>query len=146
MAAIVTGPSVISLLVRSTPAAIVSASAAADVVDASVVFRTCAAVLRGVAVSVTDSVDTSTLASVVTVEAAVVISVSTMTFIGTVCAVLVDALVVAFVVSTSCFSAIAWAFVGSLTSVVTLSMVSVVCIGETMLSVSFSVKTAVEVS
>ena len=113
---------VITVASAVTSVVIITASVATDVVNVSVVF-TRVAVLRGVVVSVTKSVDTSVLASVVTVEAFVVISLSTMTSTGTAVVMLVGVFVVAFVVSTTCFSAVAWEVVGNWTLVVIFSIV-----------------------
>ena len=144
LAAVVTGTSVVTSAITSTAATVVSAFAARGVVDVSVVATTGEAILSGVVFLVTDSVDTSVLTTVVTVEASVVTSVSTKTFI---CAVVVSvgADVVTFVVSTTCFSAVALAVVASSISVVILSVASVFCTGETVLSVSFPVIAPVEV-
>ena len=69
------------------------------------------------------------MASAVTLEASAVVSVSTITSIDTVFVVFVGTLVVVFINSTSCFSGVSWVLVESMTSVVTFSVVSVVCIG-----------------
>ena len=122
LAAVITVASAVTSVVIITASAVISASVATDVVNVSVVF-TRVAVLRGVVVSVTKSVDTSVLASVVTVEAFVVISLSTMTSTGTAVVMLVGVFVVAFVVSTTCFSAVAWEVVGNWTLVVIFSIV-----------------------
>ena len=69
------------------------------------------------------------MASAVTLEASAVVSVSTITSIDTVFVAFVGTLVVVFINSTSCFSGVSWVLLESMTSVVTFSVVSVVCIG-----------------
>ena len=90
--------------------------------------------------------DTSVLDSVVSVEASVVTSVSKMSFSDSVVVVSVDANVVSPVVSTACFSVVIWALVGRSTSMFSVSVALVVCTGDAVPSVSFSVRTAMEVS
>ena len=90
--------------------------------------------------------DTSVLDSVVSVEASVVTSVSKMSFSDSVVVVSVDANVVTFVVSTAFFSDVVRALVGRSTSMFSVSVALVVCTGDAVSSVSFSVRTAMEVS
>ena len=82
----------------------------------------------------------------VTVESTVVTSVSAMISTGTVVILSVGVAVVDFLVSSTCFSAVAWAVVRSLTSLVTFSVNSFRCTGEIAFSVFFSLAAAVEVS
>ena len=69
-----------------------------------------------------------------------------MTSSGIVVAVSVGIAVVVFVVSTICFSVVAWAVLESPFSVITFSVALVVCTGKNMLSVSFSERAAVKAS
>ena len=144
--AVVTGTSVVTSAVTSNSGAIPSACVNTDVFDAAVVSGRDEAVLSGVVVSVTDSMNFLVLASVVTVETFVVTSVSTMTATDTAFVMSVDAAVVGFVFSTTCFSAVAWAVVCRPTSLFAFSVALVVCRREAVLSVSFSVTAAVELS
>ena len=144
--AVVTGTSVVTSAVTSNSGAIPSACVNTDVFDAAVVSGRDEAVISGVVVSVTDSMNFLVLASVVTVETFVVTSVSIMTATDTAFVMSVDATVVGFVFSTTCFSAVAWAVVCRPTSLFAFSVALVVCRREAVLSVSFSVTAAVEVS
>ena len=78
-------------------------------------------------------------------EAFVVSSASTLTSTGTVVANSVGGAVVAFVVSTTCFSVVPLAMVGSLASMFTFLVDLVACTREVVFSVFFPVTTAVEV-
>ena len=143
LAAVVTGASVATPV--STLPAIVSASVATDVVDASLVCTTGAAVLSGVAVSVTDFMGTPVLALVVTVEASVATFVSTLISTGSDIVVTVGAAVVALVLSTISFPIVAWGMEGSLNFLATFCEASVVCTGKNVLAASFSLTAALDV-
>ena len=143
LAAVVTGSSiVISVVTSNASAAVLPASVATDDVDASEVSSPGATVVSGVVISVADSVDSSLLASVLTVKGSIVTFVSTVTFSENDVAATVGAAVLVFVVSTTCFSVVVWAMVGSLISLVTFFVALVVCTGETILIVLPSVETA----
>ena len=147
LATIVTGGKVVTpATVTPDSCAVVSASVATDVSDTSVVSTTGTAFIREVVVSVTDFVDTSFSASVVTVKAFVVTSVPTMTSTGIDVVVSVAAALATFVVSPTSLSLVAWAVVGRSTSMFSFSLALVGCTGEAVLSCSFSVTAAVEVS
>ena len=144
LATVVTGSSVVTLLVRSAADAVVSSSVTTDVVDFSLVAIAGKAVVYGVVVSVIDSVGTFVLASVITVEATVVTFASTLTSTGSNVVFLVGAAVLVFVVPNTCFSVVAWEVAGSSTAVVTFCVTLVGCAWETVASVSFSVSAAVQ--
>ena len=128
--AIVTGASVVTSAVTSISAAFVSACVVGtDVFDAAVVSGRDTAVISGVVVSVTDSMNFLVSASVATVEAFVVTSVSTMTSIGTVFVVSLGTVIVGLVLSTTCLSVVTWAVADKLTSIFTFSMALVISTG-----------------
>ena len=82
----------------------------------------------------------------VTVAASLVTSVFTLASIDTVVIASVGAAVVAFVASSFCFSVVSLAVLGCSIRVLIFSLNSVICTGETVLSATFSVRVAVEVS
>ena len=146
LTAVVTGTSVVTPIVTSAVVAVISPSAAAGIAEASLVSTASAAVVSGIAVLVTDSVDTTVLATAVTVETSVATFVSTLTSNGSEVMVSVTAAVPAFVVSTTSLSLVAWAVMGRSTSMFSFSLALVGCTGEAVLPVAFSVTAAVEIS
>ena len=140
---VVTGALIVASVVRSES---LSVSVATDLVDASLISTTGAVVVREVVLSVPESLDTLVLASLLTLGFFVVTFMSTLNCSGTDVVISVVAAVLAFLVSTACFSLVAWAAVDKLTSVVIFSMDLVGFPGEMVLSVSFLVLAAVESS
>ena len=134
-AAGITGSSIVISVVTSTASAVLSASLAVDIANASEVSSPGVTVVSGAVISVSDRVDPSVLASVLTLKSFCVTFVPTLTSSGNDVAVTVGAAVGTFVVSTTCFSVVVWTVVGSPASLVTFSVSSVICTRGSVLTV-----------